>query len=325
MEDKIWYRELGYYNNPFSIKPAAFTDKVHGYEELVNEIVTNIHASGLLFIEGDYGEGKTTILKRLINEFGGHRKVIYFSCNRIEQRLNVKKLLNDKYGFFGRLLDLQPKNMILLLDEAQMLDDKDYEKLMRYYESGNFLSVVFVGKQYDPTTLPERLRRLIKVVRLEKLSNDDAVKLIKLRVGSLQLLDDETIAYVFNKVGMNPRMLLKACEELCRMAFERGDKKVTIQMVDKLLNVKLNVDKAPMAAPVAHVKPVVKEEPAEEKLFVEKDEVHLEDDFEEELEAEEEVYEEKPKQEARTENNLQNPKAVAVEPKSSNSVDTDYY
>lgn len=310
MEDKIWYRELGYHGNPFSIKPAAFTDKVYGYEEMVNEIVTNIHASGLIFIEGEYGEGKTTILKRLITEFGGHGKVIYFSCNRIEQRLNVKKLLNDKYGFIGKILDLQPKNMILLLDEAQVLDDKDYEKLMRYYESGNFLSVVFVGQQYDPTTVPERLRRLIKVIRLEKISTEEAVKLIQGRVGALALLDNEVISYVFNKSNQNPRQLLKNCEELCKQAFERGDKKVTTQMADELFEVK-----GVMAADLISDQPSVQaelsipEEPnEEEKLFVEKD---VSQDLPNELDAE-----------PRTKTKSNSEKTVVVEP---NNVDTDYY
>lgn len=295
MAEKIWFRELGFYSNPFSIKPAAFTDTVFGYEEMVNEIVTNIHASGLIFIEGNYGEGKTSILKRLINEFGGHGKVIYFSCNRIEQRLNVKKLLNDRYGFLGKLLDLQPKNMILLLDEAQTLDDKDYEKLMRYYESGNFLSVVFVGKQYDPTSLPERLRRLIKVIRLEKLSSEEAVQLVRKRVGVFPLLDDETIVSIFNKSEMNPRIMLKNCEELCRQAFERGENKVTTVLVDKFFG-KENMQ-------------TVNEEPeAEDKLFVEKD-------FQTESQP---LEEEKQK--------LEPPKAVELEgSKPANSIDTDYY
>lgn len=308
MEDKIWYRELGYHSNPFSIKPAAFTDKVQGYEEMINEIVTNIHASGLIFIEGEYGEGKTTILKRLITEFGGHGKVIYFSCNRIEQRLNVKKLLNDKYGFIGKLLDLQPKNMILLLDEAQVLDDKDYEKLMRYYESGNFLSVVFVGQQYDPTTVPERLRRLIKVIRLEKISSEDAVKLVRKRAGALSLLDDEVIGYLFNKSNQNPRQLLKNCEELCRQAFDKGDKKVTTQMADKLFGVKEVVAASVMSSkPLAE--PSIQEEPEEEKLFVEKD-----------MSSDASKNRSKTEPRAETKSNT-----VVLEPNNPNNVDTDYY
>lgn len=312
MAEKIWYRELGYYNNPFSLKPAAFTDAIFGYESMVNDIVTNIHASGLIFIEGNYGEGKTTILKRLINEFGGHGKVIYFSCNRIEQRLNVKKLLNDRYGFLGSLMDLQPKNMILLLDEAQVLDDKDYEKLMRYYESGNFLSVVFVGKQYDPTALPERLRRLIKVIRLEKLSNEEAVKLVRKRIGAMALLQDEVISYIFDVSDKNPRTMLKNCEEVCKTAFERGESKVTKEMVDKFLNNK---------------EETAKEEPADEKLFVQKEEAEkFEDPLDFEAEEEEEVHIEAENTAEFDEDLNKNakPAEVKVEQKTSPS-DTDYY
>jgi len=130
----VWFREIGFHSNPFSIKPAAFHDHVFGYNKIIDDISYSILNNKVVVVEGEYGNGKSTILRRLLNDFGGKKQVIYYSCNRIDQRLNIKGLLTGRYGFFGRLFDIKSKNMILFLDEAQELGSKDYEKLYSYHQ-----------------------------------------------------------------------------------------------------------------------------------------------------------------------------------------------
>ena len=60
----LWYKEYGFHNNPFSIKPAAFHSKVIGYD--LSEIFDKVDNGKVLFIEGKFGFGKTTILKHII-------------------------------------------------------------------------------------------------------------------------------------------------------------------------------------------------------------------------------------------------------------------
>src|SRR3989344_5634830 len=122
----IWFRELGFHSNPFSIKPAAFHDQAIGFDKVVDEISYGILNKRIVLVEGDYGNGKSTILKKLLHDFGGKRQVVYYSCNRMDAQLNVKTLLNGRYGFFGELFDMKAKDMIFLLDEAQELHAKDY-------------------------------------------------------------------------------------------------------------------------------------------------------------------------------------------------------
>jgi len=127
---EIWYKELGFYNNPFSIKPAMYTDELYGYN--LGMILDKISRGEVLFLEGAYGKGKTTILKRIIREFGGGRNLVYYSCNRTEKNIDFDELLKGKYGLLGNLFNMKGENMILLLDEAQHLNEEDSNTLIQF-------------------------------------------------------------------------------------------------------------------------------------------------------------------------------------------------
>lgn len=234
-KNELWFRKLGFYNNPLNIKPAAYHTELLGFEDKVEEIKKNIEGNKLVFIEGKYGEGKTTLLKKLIYTFGGRKKVIYFSCNRIEERLKVRKLLNGRYGIIGKWFDLRPNNMILLLDEAQSLDKRDYEKLHRYYTSNNFSSIVFVGAEFNKSKFPEVIAKEINHFKLHKLSPEDAVKIVRKRIGELDIVSDDIIKLLWEKSGNNARKLLMFSEAACRYAVEYGEDKVTEAIIEKVL------------------------------------------------------------------------------------------
>lgn len=223
----IWFRELGFHSNPFSIKPAVFHDHIIGFETLVDEVSYGILNKKVVLLEGDYGNGKSSILQRLLHDFGGKKQVIYYSCNRMDARLNVKGLLNGRYGFFGHLFDIKAKDMILLLDEAQELNAKDYERLLSYYQEGYIKSIVLVGKGVRKEELVSGLRAQLSEVSLGKISEDSAVQIVKKRVGEFPLLPDAIIKKIYQRSENNIRLLLKTCEEVCKRAVESGRKRVT--------------------------------------------------------------------------------------------------
>jgi hypothetical protein len=67
---------------------------------------------------------------------------------------------------------------------------------------------------------------------LSFLSLDEAIVLIRKRIGDLQFLRDAIIIKIFKK-NKNPRAFLKNCEEICRNAFELGAEKVTDKHVSE--------------------------------------------------------------------------------------------
>ncbi|MDI6737337.1 MAG: ATP-binding protein [Nanoarchaeota archaeon] len=233
-ETELWYRKLGFAENPFSIKPGIYSDSVYGYPNVIAEVAKGVSAGKIQFVRGNYGNGKSTMLKYLLRKFGGQGRLAYFSCNRMEDRLDVKRILNGRYGFVGKVLDLKPKNMILLLDEAQYLSKEDFNNILRYYDSGNLKSVLFVAKEPINNFMPERMQRAVAVHMLDSVSDSDAVAIVRKRVGTSGIMSDEVIKQVFWNSGYNIRILLKNCEMLCRYAINKGFKSVTPGMVELL-------------------------------------------------------------------------------------------
>jgi len=79
----------------------------------------------MIFIEGEEGLGKTSLLMKLIKKFKGERKVVYLDCKKLKKRVNIEKLLINKYGLVGRFLRRLPNEMIVLLDNIRYLTKKN--------------------------------------------------------------------------------------------------------------------------------------------------------------------------------------------------------
>jgi len=278
---ELWYRKIGFYNNPFSIKPAPYDFRVIGQEEIMDELTYKIPAGTMSFIEGPLGTGKSTIIKHLIHKFKGKGQVIFFSCNRIDNELNVEEMLMNKYGFWGRMMGKHPKNMILLLDEAQELTPENTERIKYFFDAGNVKSVVFVGTDYNKVNLHESIKERIGqdgVLKVKQLSEDESVTLIRSRIGSMNILSDDLIKKLFKLATRNPRRLLQRCDKACRTVIESGDREFTEEHFKKLYgDVKEEKKEEKKAAPKKEVKKKVapkkkapkapKKEEAEEDLF----------------------------------------------------------
>lgn len=263
--DNIWYKRVGFYNNPFSIKPAAYHDNLSGVGSAVDDISYAILTKKLVFMEGDYGQGKTTILKKLINDFGGRKQVAYFSCNRLDNRLDIQRLLKKRYGFLGNLFNLEAKDMILLLDEAQHLGEEDYKKLAEHHKAGSLKSVVFVTPKINGSA--NKLLQNALVVNLKKINQTEAVNIIRQRVGQLHLLSDDIINRIFERSDMNVRELLKNCEKVCKHAVDNEMTKVTEEILDEVLAAGNNG--AGKIAEIRTAKRVAKKVPARKKALKE--------------------------------------------------------
>ncbi len=235
MKKLAWYHELGFFNNPFSIKPAAFHNELMGYDTTIKEINKKVAESNIVFISGQYGTGKTTILKKIINEFKGKKRVIYYNCNQSDKSIDYDKLLIGAGGFFRRLLRIRKKDMIILLDEAQDMNKKDIEQVKEYYELGFFKSVILVSKKED-IDLAKELEELVgkNTFKVGDINKTDAVNMVRKRVGKLKFISDQNIINIFNK-NKNPRAFLKNCEDVCRYAFEKEDKTVTEEHIKKVV------------------------------------------------------------------------------------------
>lgn len=227
---KTWYQELGYRYNPFTIKPGFFSDEVIGYDKEVDKIITLLDEGNVVFLEGQYGQGKTTTVEYIINEFAGKRKVLYVSRNRSDRALEYTKLLKKGTGLFARLFGAKAKNVILLVDETQKINRHDCKQIEKLLESGHFASALFIDASYKDANLSEGLQKRINknVFALSPISEKDAVELVRSRLdGNKDLISDAEIKEVFEKSGKNTRTFLLNMEEVCRHAVSNEKKKVS--------------------------------------------------------------------------------------------------
>jgi len=235
MKAETWYNKLGFYNNPFSIKPAAFHDELFGYGNTIKNLNEKIASGAICFIEGKYGSGKTTALKRVINRFEGKKRLIYYSRAQSEESVDFDRLLRNR-SWLNRLLRIKPKDMILLLDEAQELNRKDIEKIKEYHEKKYFKSVVFVSDKMESVKFSSELKKLVdgNVFSLGRIGREDAVRLIRKRIGNISILSDAIIRKIYAK-DPTPRAFLENCEDACKYALSNGDQAVTDEHLKKVL------------------------------------------------------------------------------------------
>lgn len=235
----IWYEELGFRENPFSIKPGIFDDELFGYSNEIKRVYSAMDKGGVWFVEGSFGVGKTSMLKQIIHNFKGKKRVVYFSANRAEGGIDFKQLLINRKGFFQRWFGILPKNMILLLDEADKITAKDAMSIENYMKSDNFKTVVFASDKIADVHMTPWLKKKLSVknhiMKLEPLTDPAVVNLVKNRIGSLNFLPKKIILKVYRMSDRNPRKLLENLEDISRYAVEIGAKRVNEDHIKKVL------------------------------------------------------------------------------------------
>ncbi|MBS1266788.1 MAG: hypothetical protein MAG795_00757 [Candidatus Woesearchaeota archaeon] len=267
----LWYKEWGFHNNPFSIKPAAFNDNVVGYD--LTEIFDKISQGEILFLEGKFGYGKTTILKHIISRFGGQREVAYYNCNRKKGDIEVESVLKGKFGFFGKLFLGTPNNMIFLLDEVKELSEFDQQEMLRLFSNGNLKSVVLFGPKFElVNATPDLKEKLVdNVIELTKLTEEEAIDLVRERIGDIKLVSDDIIKKVFKHTKKIPRVLLENLEDVCKYAAENNEEEVTEDHLKEVLGIKKSKKKKAKPKKKKKKKSKKKKEKAQEEKENEKE------------------------------------------------------
>lgn len=228
-----WYWKLGFYANPFSIKPGSLSDGI--VKHPVKKIIRKIRQGGVQLIEAPHGSGKTAVLKSIISRFGGKGNLVYCSCIRGES-LGLRSLLRNS-GLAGKLFGKMPREAIILVDEVQDVSTEDAEELGSLMESSVLKSIVFFGTASEGLPLPKNLAEPLKgsVTTLSSLTPEESIEMVRARVGKLKLLPDYVIREICVRSSGNPRRLLEYCEALCRKAVEASVRELAVSHVKTLL------------------------------------------------------------------------------------------
>jgi replication-associated recombination protein RarA len=220
--DKIWYEELGFKENPLTIRPKDNLIVHVGQEEIIKEMNKIIPKKAMIHLYGKYGTGKTTILQGIIRKYAGKRKVIYYNCNETQEMINIRKLVSGAGTTLQKLFGKKPKDLIILLDEAQHIGIKDIDSIIKYYNDGVFKAVIFAS--------PDKKDIKIKKVKMNyfsllPLKSEQAEKLIKKRLGNFKLIPSILVKDIL-KLDNRQRQFLMNCEELAQIAVSDGRKQI---------------------------------------------------------------------------------------------------
>lgn len=223
-----WYEELDFYDNPLTTNPDDFIEGLIGVDDLQKELFYRVESGSMVFVEGAAGLGKTAVLRKVIRQFSGKKKIIYFDCRQVNE-LDIEKLMRARYGLLGKLFNAAPKGMIVLLDNASFLSRKNAEKIKHYFDYGYIRSVVFTGERYSKSSLPASVKERIgkKLLLLRRLAEDEAVELVKHRLEGMPVVSDELIKKVFKRSLKNTKKFIENCEKVCENAVNEKRKEAS--------------------------------------------------------------------------------------------------
>jgi len=235
MKRDTWFNKLGFKTNPLSIKPRE-DNKLFGNDEIIKRIIEGVEKGRMILVEGDYGSGKSTLLKRIIDEFRDDFRIIYYSCNRKLGSIDYDDMLVKAGTLFHKIFRIKKKHNILLLDEAQDMNIKDKELLPQYFDDGFFHSVVLVTSGNKPDFNKGEIKERIgdNHYKLNELKAEQAVELIRKRIGYIELINDDIIKKVFQR-SRNPRQLLEDVEDLLRDAVENNKEEIKEEDISSVL------------------------------------------------------------------------------------------
>ncbi len=210
---KAWFKKIGYYENPFLINPLKERTTLYAQDKQLEDALYYTESGTMMFVEAAKGCGKTKFLRKIIDNYTG--RIIYVNALKLTKNLNVEELLKKRNGMKGKLFGAKPKNMILLLDNVQELTAVNLERLKYYYDQGFLQSVIFTGESLEAVGFHRSILNRIgkRIVRLAKLSKEDALALVYERLDEDQNDPDVLIAPVlvekiFEKSNKNPKQFL---------------------------------------------------------------------------------------------------------------------
>jgi type II secretory pathway predicted ATPase ExeA len=228
MRNNIWYKKNGFNKNPLSVKPGL--SKLIGYEKEIDELEKDLGKKQSIWeIQGEYGTGKTTILKGILKKYDKNHRIVYFSHNRVDGSVNIRRLLISKNTFFKKLIGIVPSDIILLIDESANLNTKEVSELIYYYKLNHIKNIILVNINFKNHRSYQMLKELIgkNVINLTKITKEASVEMVHERLDEKDLISSEAIMQIYDLAKGNPRKILEYSENAIKIAYSIGDGRAT--------------------------------------------------------------------------------------------------
>ena len=213
----MWYEKLDLDENPF--EDTELTQLI-GYDPILDEAFYRVESGGILVIEAKKGQGKTAVLKQIINKYKGQGKVAYVDSTLVVEP-NIENVLLQRYGVTGRLFKKMPNGMILLMDDVETLSETNNERIKFFYDQNYIKAIIFTTSDLKKVKFSESLKqRIAKTIKLNEITENDAVEIINSRIPNNKVLPEDVIKEIFKLSKKNPKEFMKNSEILVKHALE---------------------------------------------------------------------------------------------------------
>jgi general secretion pathway protein A len=257
------YNEFfGLQNKPFSITPDPYIFfENRTYAEAYANLLYGVHErKGFLLLTGEVGTGKTTILRRLMDELTPTARFVFFyntSLTFDELLTFVCEELQLKVAAPGQLAKISALNELLLdqlrkgstavlfIDEAQNLREEVFEslRLLSNLETSRdkLLQIILSGQpeleaKLEKTELRQLKQRIFSHSRLEPLSDEEVVAFVDYRLKTAgcrkkELFAPIALAEIARYSNGIPRLINVICDNALLIAYAESQKCVGAEII----------------------------------------------------------------------------------------------
>jgi len=201
----MWWKKYGFSKNPLDIRPNK---NLIGVEDIEKEVIYSIENGEIFLLYGPIGSGKTSLAFRVIDKLKDKYNIIYLS-GEFDKNKDIEKIIEErKYKKF-LFFKLENKNpIVLILDEFYNFDTELSKKLKYLYDNRIVYSIMLIqiNSILENTTL-SFLNRLFRKIEMKILSEDEILKLIKIRLKNKVKIDENILREIIRKNGRNIRSI----------------------------------------------------------------------------------------------------------------------
>jgi replication-associated recombination protein RarA len=206
-----WYNKLGYQINPLCIRPTD-RNNLAGYEKIIQRIIYQLKIGNVIFLEGSYGTGKSSILRYIKKTLKDN--VLYFNCAR---QADLKNKIMKQRSLWRKLFFLKPSKLVLLIDETHLANYRYFDFLYEFYIMDRVKSIVFAGSDFKNIRFNKAFKSDTRLYKLNEIRNNLAMKIINDRMPNQDLISPVLAKRVFILSDLNPRRYLENIEDLFRV------------------------------------------------------------------------------------------------------------
>jgi len=204
----MYHEYYRFKENPFNVTadPEFFFSSKSHTEAYFNLIYGINHRKGILVVTGEIGTGKTTICRKLLNDFDNKTKFALIFNPKFTELQLLQMIVNDfniplksknKFAIVQSINDfliaesIKGNNIVIVIDEAQNLTTSQLEQIRLLSnletEKHKLLQIILVGQPelHNKLKLPQlrQLRQRVSVYfHLTPLQKEDVSKYISHRI-----------------------------------------------------------------------------------------------------------------------------------------------